>query len=86
MTGRAISRTSSSPSSGDRCESFIAGPSSLYLRRVSSPTEGYKLAADFCQNYDPRHGNSLNGPSRTKIMEIVRFMFTLEALEEDDGR
>jgi hypothetical protein len=48
--------------------------------------EGYKLAADFCQHYDSRYGNSLNGPSRTKIMEIVRFMFNYEAIEEDDGR
>lgn len=58
----------------------------LYLGIDDSPSDGYKLAADLCQNYDPRYGNGLNGPSRTKIMEIVRFMFTLEALEEDDGR
>ncbi len=51
----------------------------LYLRLAASPTEGYKLAADFCQHYDPQFGHSLNGPSRTKIMEIVSFMFTLEA-------
>jgi hypothetical protein len=55
----------------------------LYLGQAASPTEGYKLAADFCQHYDSRHGNSLNGPSRTKIMEIVRFMFTIEAFEEE---
>jgi len=47
----------------------------------ASAAQGYKLAADYCQHYDPRHGNGLNGPSRTKIMEIVRFMFELEALE-----
>ena len=58
----------------------------LYLGPAASPAEGYKLAADFCQHYDSRYGNSLNGPSRTKIMEIVRFMFNLEAIEEDDGR
>ena len=46
------------------------------------PSEGYKLAADYCQNYDPTYGNSLNGPSATKITEIVRWMFTHEALEE----
>jgi hypothetical protein len=57
----------------------------LYLGTAASPTEGYKLAADFCQHYDSRYGNSLNGPSRTKIMEIVRFMFTLEAIEDDQG-
>jgi hypothetical protein len=54
----------------------------LYLGQATSPTEGYKLAADFCQHYDSRFGNCLNGPSRTKIMEIVRFMFNLEAIEE----
>jgi hypothetical protein len=56
----------------------------IHLGHTDSPVDGYKLAADFCQNYDPRHGNSLCGPSRTKIMEIVRFMFTVEAREEDD--
>jgi len=50
----------------------------------SSPSAGYKLAADYCQNYDPHFGNSLNGPSRTKIEEIVRFMFTVEALEGEE--
>ena len=54
----------------------------IYLRHVDSPEGGYKLAADYCQNYDSRYGNSLNGPSRTKIHEIVRFMFTIEAQEE----
>lgn len=55
----------------------------IYLWHSDSPTRGYKLAADYCQHYDPRYGNGLNGPSRTKIGEIVRFMFTLEALEDD---
>ena len=58
----------------------------LYLGQAKSPTDGYKLAADFCQHYDSRHGNSLSGPSRTKLMEVVRFMFTIEALEEEDAR
>jgi len=55
----------------------------LHLRLADSPSEGYKLAADFCQHYDPRYGNSLCGPGRTKLMEIVRFMFTVEATEDD---
>lgn len=50
-------------------------------RRSSS--DGYKLAADYCQNYDPKYGRTLNGPSRTKILEIVRWMFTHEALEDE---
>ncbi len=55
---------------------------SIYLWHLDSSTHGYKLAADYCQHYDPRYGNGLNGPSRTKIAEIVRFMFTIEALED----
>ncbi len=58
----------------------------LYLGEAKSPSDGYKLAADFCQHYDSRYGNSLNGPSRTKVMEIVRFMFAVEAIEEDQNR
>ena len=54
----------------------------VYLGQADTPVHGYKLAANYCQHYDPRHGNSLSGPSRTKIMEIVRFMFTVEALED----
>jgi len=49
----------------------------------NSPAHGYKLAADYCQNYDPSYGTSLNGPSRTKLLEMVRFMSAIEALEDD---
>jgi hypothetical protein len=55
----------------------------IYLWHANSPPHGYKLAADYCQHYDSRCGNGLNGPSRTKIEEIVRFLFTFEALEGD---
>ncbi len=58
----------------------------LYLGESTSPFDGYKLAADFCQHYDSRYGNSLCGPSRTKVMEIVRFMFAVEAIEVDENR
>lgn len=53
----------------------------IALDRHATPSEAYKLAADYCQNYDSKYGNSLNGPSITKILEMVRFMFTHEALE-----
>ncbi len=33
----------------------------------------------------PPHGNSLCGPGRTKIMEMIRFMVTVEATEDDPG-
>ena len=56
----------------------------ICLWHTDSPSHGYKLAADYCRHYDSRYGNSLNGPSCTKIKEIVRFMFVVEALE--DGR
>jgi len=55
----------------------------LHLGLKRHPGDGYKLAADWAQNYDPRHGNGLNGPSRGKLEELVRFMFAVEALEDE---
>jgi len=55
----------------------------IYLWHADSPSHGYKLAADYCLHYDSRYGNNLNGPSRAKIEEIVRFMLAIEALEDD---
>jgi hypothetical protein len=55
----------------------------LHLQLAKSPTEGYKLAADWAQHYDPLCGSGLNGPSRGKIDELVRFMFNVEALEDE---
>jgi hypothetical protein len=54
----------------------------LHLGVARQPTDGYKLAADWAQNYDPKHGTNLNGPSSGKLHELVRFMFTVEALED----
>jgi len=54
----------------------------VYLWHPDSLVHGYKLAADYCQHYDSHYGNGLNGPSRTKIEEIVRFMYALEAMQE----
>lgn len=54
----------------------------IWLWHHDSPSHGYKLAADYCQHYDSRYGNGLNGPSRTKLEEMVRFMFRIEALED----
>lgn len=58
----------------------------LHISPAAPPADGYKLAADFCQHDDSRYGNSLNGPSRTRIREIAHFMFHLEAIEEECGR
>jgi len=55
----------------------------IYLWHHDSPFYGYKLAVDYCQHYNSRYGNGLNGPSRTKLEEIVRFMVALEAAEDD---
>ena len=52
----------------------------IYLWHADSPAQGYKLAADYCQHYDPRYGIGLNGPSRTKIEEIARFTFKVEVM------
>ena len=54
----------------------------IHLWHTDCPADGYKLAADYCENYDSRYGNGLNGPSRARIEEIGRFVFTVEALEE----
>ena len=54
----------------------------LHLGKATQPTHGYKLAADWTQNYDPSYGNGLNGPSRGKLDELVRFMFAVEAVED----
>lgn len=54
----------------------------VMLGYASEPTIGYRLAADYCRHYDRRYGEKLSGPSETKILEIVRFMFTREALED----
>lgn len=55
----------------------------IWLWHHDSPGRGYKLATDYCQHFDSRYGNGLNGPSRTKLKEIVRFMFRMEALEDE---
>lgn len=54
----------------------------IYLAPQPSAADCYKLAADYCRHYDPKYGNSLNGPSSTKIVELVQFLFTHEALED----
>ena len=46
-----------------------------------SPAHGYALAANYCQHYDPRYGNGLNGPSRAKISAIAQFIVAVEASE-----
>ena len=47
------------------------------------PSDGYELAVDWTKNFDSRYGDGLNGPSRGKLHELVRFMFSAEALEDN---
>ncbi|MGH7134723.1 MAG: hypothetical protein ACREHD_03225, partial [Pirellulales bacterium] len=54
----------------------------IMLRKAPTPSDGYRLAADYCRHDDPRYIEGLSGVSETKILEIVRFMFTREALED----
>jgi hypothetical protein len=54
----------------------------IYLGHGDTPTEGYRLAANYSENYDPRYGNSLNGPSRRRIEEIIDFIHCVEACEK----
>ena len=61
---------------------FIEEGLRIYLWRTDSPRDGYRLAAEYCENYDPMYGSSLNGPSVTKLKEILGFMSDIEALED----
>jgi hypothetical protein len=54
----------------------------IYLGHGDTPTEGYRLAAYYCEHYDPRYGSCLNGPSRRRIGEIVDFIQGVEDREE----
>ncbi len=54
----------------------------IYLGHGDTPTGGYRLAVNYCEHYDPRYGNCLNGPSRRRIEEIVDFIRGVEDREE----
>ncbi len=54
----------------------------LHTGLNTHPSDGYKLVADWTQNYDTRLGTGLNGPGRGKLDELVRLMFAVEALED----
>ncbi len=50
----------------------------------NDPDRGYKLASDYVVHYDPRYGTNLNGPSVAKLSEMIRFMYAIEAFEEEN--
>jgi hypothetical protein len=58
----------------------------LYLSHGKSPVDGYHLAANYCEHYDPRYGNGLNGPSVKRIEEIAGFVLEMEAHEEKKSK
>ena len=53
------------------------------LMRHSYPSDAYRLAASYCENYDPRYGNGLNGPSRDRILDTARFLRRMEGAESE---
>ena len=55
----------------------------LYLDG-DSPEQGYELAADFCKKYDSRFADSLTAESAAKLQELMRWMYTIEALEDEE--
>lgn len=57
-----------------------------YLWHPQPPSQGYKLAVAYCEHYDPRYGNGLNGPSLVRLEEIVDFIQRWEAQEADSAR
>ena len=73
MTACGIFKRISKPTVGSRAhrpqlEPHAGGAGSVNLPwHLDSSTHGYKLAADYCQHYDPRYGNGLNGSSRRRL-------------------
>jgi len=57
----------------------------IYLFSTRSASDGYRLAADYCKNYDPKYGSDLNGPSLAKIDAIAQFVRFVEAAENSAG-
>ena len=68
---------------GNRLLRLVEKGLALYTGLCQQPGDGYQLAADWAQNNQSRDGAELSGSSTGKLNELVRFMFTQEALEED---
>lgn len=54
----------------------------IVLWYPDSPAYGYELAVAYAKNHDSKHGDGLNGPSRTKIMEMLSLIQVVEGHEE----
>jgi hypothetical protein len=57
----------------------------IYLQDAKSPSEGYRLAVNYCENYDSKYGNDLNGPSISRITEISCFIRDVEEHQRTDS-
>ena len=63
---------------------FVESGLGLYLWYRNSPSQAYQLAASYCEHYDPRYGNGLNGPSAKRIQEIAGFTLAMETHESGE--
>ena len=53
----------------------------LCLDQFATSSEGYRLAAAYCEHYDPKYGETLNGPSAGRIEDIAGFVHAVEAYD-----
>ena len=64
---------------------FVEGGLGLCLWHRNSPSRAYRLAANYCEHYDPRYGNGLNGPSIKRIQEIADVVLAVETYENGEA-
>ena len=50
----------------------------ILLWGIDNPSSGYRLAANYCENYDPSYGNNLNRGSVKALKEIASFIISYE--------
>jgi hypothetical protein len=53
---------------------LIEGGLALALGLHHSPSDGYKLASDWAQNFDSRYGNGFNGPSSARLLALAEWI------------
>ena len=46
----------------------------LFLDDDPHPSNGYKFASDWAQNYDSRYGNGFNGPSSARLLALAEWI------------
>lgn len=46
----------------------------ISLRQANRPADGYQLAARYCEHFDARYGNTLNGPAKERLQGIAAFI------------